>query len=290
MIHRRVAALAASLATVAVLAACSPPPTPVEWRVSPKSVTVHNSEDNDAGDEPYIIQIGFRSKLGVAGSSHVSLASQCYANRLPANDSVPSGTTYTIPPGSADSRFADVNNLDLSDLAAGTAAFEVIGTLTFVMERDGIFESCAVSDALRSALVGTLRDALNLLIANSPTPPSTDDLINLVVSHVGDFISAAASLIGAVIEGLGNPDDVIGVAAQIHLPTRGALTDLVNTAFAIGGIFAPGLEQGFIPLEDLPSGLLIRVGTLSPSSTSFRLTTDAADYTYRSEVARVSGS
>ncbi len=286
MHHRRVAALAASLVTVAVLAACSPPPTPVEWRVSPKSITVHDSEDNDAGDEPYIIQIGFRSKLGVAGSSDVSLSSQCYAQRLPAPDSVPSGSTYQIPAGSADSRFADVNNLDLSDLAAGTAPFEVIGTLTFVMERDGIFESCAVSDALRSALVGTLRDALNLLIANSPTPPSTEDLVNLVVSHIGDFISAAASLIGAVIEGLGNPDDVIGVAAQIHLPTRGALTDLVNTAFAIGGIFAPGLEQGFIPLEDLPSGLLIRVGTLTESSASFRLATDAADYTYRSEVAR----
>ncbi len=286
MQHRRVAALAASLATVAVLAACSPPPTPVEWRVSPKSVTVHDSEDNDAGDEPYIIQLGFRSKLGVEGSSQVTLSSQCYAQRLPAPDAAPSGTTIDIPAGSADIRFADVNNLDLSDLAAGTAPFEVIGTLSFVMERDGIFEGCAVSDALRSALVGTLRDALEMLIASSPTPPDTDALINLVVSHLGDFISAAGSLIGAIIEGLGDPDDVIGVAAQIHLPTRGGLTDLVHTAFAIGGLFAPGLEHGFIPLEGLPSGLLIRVGTLTPSSASFRLTTDAADYTYRSEVAR----
>lgn len=289
MQQRRIAALAASLVTVAVIAVgCVPPtPTPVEWKVGPKSVTVHDDEDNDAGDEPYIIQIGFRSKLGVAGSSKVTLASQCYAQRLPAPDAAPKGTTLDIPAGSADIRFPDTQNLDLVDLAAGTAPFEVIGTLSFVMERDGIFEGCAVSDALQSALVGTLRDALDLLIANSPTPPDTDALINLVVGNIGNFISAAGSMIGAVIEGLGNPDDVLGVAAQIHLPTTGGLTDLVNTAFAIGGIFAPGLEQGFIPLDGLPSGLLIRVGTLSNSTTSFRFTTDVADYTYRSEVASV---
>jgi len=291
MKQRSVAVIAASLVVVALAASCAPPaPEPVEWKVSPKSVTVHHEEDNDGGDEPYIIQIGFRSKLGVAGSSKVSLSSQCYSQRLFGQNAAPNGTTLAFPAGSADSRFAGVQNLDLVDLAAGTAPFEVIGTLTFVMERDGIFEGCAVSDALQSALVGTLRDALALLIANSPTPPDTDALINLVVSHLGDFISAAGSMIGAIIEGLGNPDDVLGVAAQIHLPTKGGLTDLVNTAFAIGGIFVPGLEQGFIPIEDLPSGLVIKVGTLTPSTTSFRLTTDIADYTYRSEISQASSS
>ena len=45
-------------------------------------------------------------------------------------------------------------------------------------------------------------------------------------------------------------DDIIGVAVQIHLPTTGALTDLIKTGLAVGGLFAPGLEQGFIPVED----------------------------------------
>ena len=286
---KKYATIVASMMTVAVIAVgCVPQAPPeVEWKVSPKSVTVHDDEDNDGGDEPYVIQLGFRSKLGVSGSSEVTFASQCYSRRLPANNAAPSGTTLNFPAGSADIRFPDTQNLDLVDLAAGTAPFEVIGTLTFVMERDGIFEGCAMSDALRSALVGTLRDALNLLIADSPTPPDTDALISLVVDNLGNFISAAGSLIGAVIEGLGNPDDVIGIAAQIHLPTRGGLTDLVNTAFAIGGIFAPGLEQGFIPIEDLPSGLLIRVGTLRNSTADFRFTTPVADYEYRSEIASV---
>lgn len=274
------------VAAALVGSACAPPPAPTDWTVRPVSVTVNDGEDNDGGDEPYIVQVGFRSKLGVDNSTSTSISSQCYRNRLPANNAAPNGTTVTIPAGSADVTFSGVNNLDIPDLATNAAPFEVIGTLTFVMERDGIFGGCAVSDALRSALLGVLRDALELLIAESPVPPTTEQLIDLVVSNLGDFVAAAGSLIGAVLEGLGNPDDIIGVAAQIHLPTKGALTDLVNGALDLAGLFSPGLENGFIPIEGLPSTLQIRVGTLSPSTTSFRFDSSVADYTYVSSVTR----
>lgn len=279
-------AIAALLTIGALLAAACAPAPPATWKVSPASITVHDGEDNDGGDEPYVIQIGFRSKVGVPNSSEVSIASQCSAQRLFPNNAAPDGTTLQIPAGSADIAFPDTQNLDLADLGNEDLPFEVLGTLSFVMERDGIFEGCAVTDALRSALVGTLEDALDLLIAGSDTPPEAEALVNLVLDNLGNFVAAAGSLIGAVIEGLGNPDDIIGVAAQVHLPTRGALTDLFNTALAIGGIFSPGLEQGFIPVDGLPSELQIRVGTLSPSSATFRFTTPVADYTYRSVVTR----
>jgi len=275
------------VAVVAVLgSACAPPPAPTDWKIRPVSVTVNDREDADPGDEPYIIQVGFRSKVGVPGSSSTSISSQCYANRLPATDVGRNGTTVPIPPGSADVTFGGVQNLDIVDVATGAIPFEVLGTLSFVMERDGLFAGCAVSDALRSALLGVVRDALDLLIADSAVPPTTEALIDLVVSNLGDFISAAGSLIGAVLEGLGNPDDVIGVAAQIHLPTRGGLTDLVNGALDLAGLFSPGLENGFIPIDGLPSSLQIRVGTLSPSTTQFRFTAPGVDYTYRSSVTR----
>jgi hypothetical protein len=139
----------------------------------------------------------------------------------------------------------------------------------------------------RNALLGVVRDALELLIANSPVPPTTEQLVNLIVQNIGNFLSAAGSLIGTVLEGLGNPDDIIGVAAQIHLPTRGALTDLINGALDLAGLFAPGLENGFIPIEDLPSSFVIRVGTLSPSRATFHfITPGVADYTYVSEISR----
>jgi hypothetical protein len=275
------------VAAALVGSACAPPPpAPTDWTVRPVSVTVHDGEDNDGGDEPYIIQVGFRSKVGVANSSSTSISSQCYRNRLPANNAAPDGTTIAIPAGSADVTFSGVENLDILDLATEAAPFEVLGTLTFVMERDGIFGGCAVSDALRSALLGVVRDALDTLIANSPVPPTTEELIDLVVSNLGDFIAAAGSLIGAVLEGLGNPDDVIGVAAQVHLPTKGGLTDLVNGALDLAGLFSPGLENGFIPIDGLPSTLQIRVGTLSPSTATFRFDSPVADYTYVSSVIR----
>jgi hypothetical protein len=268
-------------------AACTPGgPSPSQWKVSATSITVHDGEDNDGGDEPYVMQIGFRSKLGVPGSSSATFASQCHRGKVPATNAAPNGTTLQVPAGAADILLPDVQNLDLGDLALGTAPFEIIGTLSFVAERDGLFAGCAVSDALKSALVPTLRDALELLIANSPVPPTQEDLIQLIVDNLGNFLGAAASLIGAVIEGLGNPDDIIGIAAQVHLPTTGALTGLITTGLQLAGLFAPGLEDGFIPIDGLPSSLLIKVGPLASSNSDFRFTTPVADYTYRSTISR----
>lgn len=275
-----------SIALALLAAACTPGGPPLAgFTVSPKSVTVHHQEDWDAGDEPYVIQLGFRSKLGVPNSTSTSFSSQCYNGKLPAADAAPNGTTYEFPAGAADINLGNVQPLDLGDLALATAPFEIIGTLTFVMERDGIFPTgCAVSDLLNSALSGTIRDALEMLIARSDTPPSTEDLINLIVDHIGDFLQAAAGLVGAVIEGLGDPDDIIGIAAQIYLPTTGALTDLIRTGLAIGGLFAPGLDQGFIPIDGLPQTLAIKVGPLERSRSYFRFTGEAADYTFVNEV------
>ncbi len=285
---RRSSVFSLLVAVIALIgSACAAPPDPTEWKVSPKSITVHRGEDRDGGDEPYVIQVGFRSKLGVPGSSSTSISSQCKRNRLPATNAAPDGTTVDIPAGSADIAFPGVQNLEVSDLASGEIPFEVIGTLSFVMERDGIFSGCAVTDLFDNALRDVLRDALEMLIANSDTPPTTEDLIDLIVDNLGDFIAAAGDLIAAVLEGFGNPDDIIGVAAQIHLPTRGALTDLIRTGLSVGGLFAPGLEHGFIPVDGLPSSLQIRVGTLSTSTANFRFTVPGvADYSYHSAVTR----
>ncbi len=282
----RRSAVAVLAVTAGLLAtSCTPggPPTN-NWKVSAKSITVHQQEDWDAGDEPYVMQLGFRSKLGVPNSSSTSFSSQCYNGKLPAPDSAPSGSTITLPAGASTINLGDIQSLDLGDIALGTAPLEIIGTLTFVAERDGVFESCAMSDALNAALSGTVRDAIELLIARSAVPPTTEDIINLVVQNLGNFLQAAASLVATFIEGLGDPDDIIGIAAQIHLPTSGALTDLINTGLAIGGLFAPGLDQGFIPVDGLPSNLQIKVGSITPSDSYFRFTSPGSDYTYVSTI------
>lgn len=283
---KRITALCTLLVACALLAsACTiGGPAPTNWKVKPASIKVVQQEDYDAGDEPYVIQVGFRSKLGVPGSSSASLASQCYAGAIPPADAAPNGTTVNIPAGSADISFPQAQNLDIGDVLLGTAPLEIFGTLSFAMERDAIFGGCAISDLLGQALPGVLTDALNLLIANSSVPPTQDALVNLILSHLGDFLGAVGSFLGAILEGLGNPDDIIGVGVQILLPTAGAFTDILNTALAIGGIFQPGLEQGFIPIDGLPSSVKIKVGSLVPSVSTFDFQGDAAHYIYTSTV------
>ena len=284
---KRISVFGALLAAIALVAsACTiGGPAPTDWKVKPGTIKVVDGEDNDAGDEPYVIQVGFRSKLGVAGSSDVQLSSQCYAQAVPGPDAAPDGTTVNVPAGSADITFPQAQNLDIGDVLLGTAPLEIFGTLTFAMERDGIFpEGCAISDLLGSALVPVMKDALNLLIAGSAVPPTQEDLINLIVSNLGNFLNAVGNFLGAILEGLGNPDDIMGVGVQILLPTAGTFTDLLNTAFAIGGIFQPGLEQGFIPIDSLPSSVKIRVGSLIPSSATFDFPSDVGHYVYTSNV------
>lgn len=273
--NRRLTALGVLVAAAALIAgACTPPsgPAPTTWKVKPTSIKVVTTEDSDFKDEPYAIQIGFRSKVGVAGSADAFIASQCRSGALPANDVGTSGATVPIPAGSADIVFPNAQNLDLGDVLLNLAPFEIFGSLSFAVERDGLFpDSCAMTDALESLLVPVMKDALELLIAQSPVPPTQEQLIDLIVSNLGNFIEGLGSLIATFIEGLGNPDDIIGTAIQIHLPTKGAFSDLVNTGLAI-----VGLQNGQLPIEGLPATMKIRIGQLLPSSASF--TFDGAGY------------
>ncbi len=284
--RRAAGAVAVLLGLAVVAAACTPPagPPPRDWVVRPVSITVLDQEDVDAGDEPYVIQVGFRSKLGVADSTQVSVASQCRSGALPATDAGGVGDTVPVPPGSADIRFDDVTNLDVGDLALNFAPLEVIGTLGFVVERAGIFASCAITDLLQGSLTPVLGDALELLIASQPIPPTQEQLIALITDNIGSLLGAIGGLIAAVLEGLGNPDDVIGIAAQIHLPTAGAFTGLLQTAFQIAGLFDADLALGVLPLDDLGSGLKIRVGALTPEQVDLPLGIPGTSYVYRSSI------
>ena len=280
--YRKHLVAASTLAVVALLAAACTLPAPAErnWKVSPTSVKVIDQEDFDPGDEPYVIQLGFRSKLGVENSSSAFVVSQCRSRALPANDSGTPGTTLTIPAGSADVSFPATQSLDLGDVLIGTALLEIFGTLSFVMERDGVFvDSCAITDLLDNALTGVLADALDVLIAGSDVPPTQDELIDLIVSNLGDLLSAIPGLIAAVLEGLGNPDDILGIAAQIHLPTQGAFADLLNFGLAIAGF-----DQGVIEIDDLPPTLRFRVGNLLPSQATFSFAGPGYEYEYTSSV------
>src|SRR4051794_28410583 len=100
---KKVSVRIAFVAAVApIAAACTPSgPAPTTWKVKPSAIEVVRQNSFNVGDRPYVVQIGFRSKLGVANSSATQIVSQCYSQRLPAADAAPAGTTVTVPAGSA---------------------------------------------------------------------------------------------------------------------------------------------------------------------------------------------
>jgi hypothetical protein len=280
--NRKLTAAAVLVAAISVLAASCTLPAPASrnWKVKPVSIEVVEKEDFDPGDEPYVIQLGFRSKLGVENSSQVSVRSGCRANQLPATDVGTNGTVVPVPPGGSDIEFPGAQNLDIGDILLETAPFEIFGTLSFVMERDGLFAgACAVTDLIQNVLSGVLKDSLNVLIAGSDVPPTEEELIDLIVSNLGDFLSAIPGLIAATIEGLGDPDDILGVAVQIHLPTAGAFTSLLDL-----GLTLAGLDNGVLEIDELPPTVAFRVGKLLPSSASFTFSGPGYEHIFTSSV------
>ncbi|MBX7071056.1 MAG: hypothetical protein K1X38_16860 [Microthrixaceae bacterium] len=271
-----------------VVSACTPGgPAPITWKVKPATIKVVTKNSQvTAGDRPYVIQVGFRSKLGVPGSSAASISSQCRSGALPEPDAAPAGTTVAVPAGSADIPFAGAQNLDIGDVLLQTAPFEIFGTLSFVMNRNAppFVVGCAISDLLDSALVPVMKQSLDILIAGSAVPPTQEQLIDLIVSNLGNFLSAAGSFIVAILEGFGNPDAIVGVGVQLLLPTAGVFTGLLDTAFSVASIFNEDLAGGFIPLPALPSAVKIRVGPLDHSTAVFDFDGPGGHYIYTSTV------
>jgi len=274
---RKLPVVATVLVVIAIItAACTPGgPAPRNWKVSPLSIKVEAQEEHDdGGDEPYVVQLGFRSKLGVPHSTDAFTKSQCWASSLTPKDTGSAGTTVMIPPGAADIPFPNAQNLNIGDVLLKTAPLEIFGTISFAMERDGVFSSCHVTDALNSALVGVLKDSLELLIANSAVPPTQEQLISMIVSHIDDFIRAGLHILVAQLEGLGDADDIVGIVVQIHLPTAGAFTSLLNVGLKLAGLASDAIDgQGNITIDGLASKVKIKVGNLLPSVSTFDIDT-----------------
>jgi hypothetical protein len=112
-----------------VASACTPGgPAAQTFKVRPTAIKVVDGEDNDTGDEPYVIQVGFRSKVGVAKSSSAQISSQCRTGTLPTTEA-PDGSTVAIPAGAADVNLAGVQNLDIGDIAEATDALHAVAPL-----------------------------------------------------------------------------------------------------------------------------------------------------------------
>lgn len=244
-------ALAGLLATTAMIATACPPPassTPVNWTFRATQVTVNSSQDEvrdpifgacisltGCSDEPYVLNVNFRVKIGVAGSAQTFVT----GSRDNSLSSVDEGETRALT-GAAQSTatFNNVVALDILDLADSNNHLEVLGTYSFLLEEDTV--------GVASAATGTanvLKDALNSTLAAGTLPSDASQILDLILDNIG----SAFGILGANIPLFGLGDDVLGGAMHIGIAVKGGLADIIN-----GSIASTPFPTISIPLVSLP--------------------------------------
>ncbi|MCP4435472.1 MAG: hypothetical protein GY812_08255 [Actinomycetia bacterium] len=233
-----------------IAAACAPPAAPPAqtWEVSATKVVNVDSQDEirdpvfgwciaipNCNDEPYVINIGTRVKIGVPNSASGFVKTSRDNNP----EDVPEGETRNLSgDAGAPAVFTGVRPLDVGDLLNTNNKLEVVVVYSWVMEEDLVAVNTAAND-VKDILV----DALNSTLAAGSLPNDAEDLVDLILNNLG----SAFTLLLSNIPLLGLGDDVGGGALHVGIGAKGALAGIVDTA--IGAATIPSFD---IPILDLP--------------------------------------
>lgn len=249
----RLAVAVGMLAVIGIAASCAPPaPTPTQsWTFRADKVTINDSQDEirdpifgaclaipNCDDEPYTLNIGFRVKVGKAGSAQAFVVN----NRTDA-PSVSEGSTRDLT-GSQEGpvTFTGIKPLDVIDLFDTNNKLEVVGVYSWASEEDLVGNGVAAD-----AVANILEDALNDTLATSSLPSDASIIVDLIL----DNILGALGLLAQNIPLFGLGDDVLGGGLYIGIGAKGGL------ASAIDGVLASTPPITFnIPLLDLPPDIV----------------------------------
>lgn len=248
---RRAVALIAGVASLALVgAACTttggyhyagPPQATRTFQAN--TVTINSSNDDCficfANDEPKVINIAFRAKMGVANSASAFVVSG--ANHW--NGVFEQGPHEGDPPYTyqgAERAPVVFNNLlmpDVADLLQG-AHLEIAGVWAWKVEDDGILAANVnnIADAIVPAIVA----ALNQTVAIASVPSDTSQIVNAVVAAIGNL--GFFNLFSAVFTGLLNnlnisSDDVVGSAMYVGIGSSGTLASIIEPV--VGSVAFP---------------------------------------------------
>jgi len=235
--------LVALLAIIGLGAACTPQGSgglPSEtWRIEGTQVTVNDSQDQvclpicaNKEDEPYLLQIAWRVKLGVNGSASAWVV----GDRNNDIEDLGVGQTGVLDGAPrATATFGGIQGVDAGDLLKPENHLELFGTYTWAAEKDEI--------SIGSAASGTatiFRNALNAVIAQA-TGVSTDP--NVLSNQLKQNVNAAIGIFLNNLPSFGLGDDVLGGSLQIGVGAKGTLgrgLDLVLGNAAISPVSIPG--------------------------------------------------
>jgi len=263
---------AAVIAVVAVVslaaAACAPTApgggiAPVNWSFRGTSVTVNDSQDEvcfifcvNSEDEPYLLQVAFRVKIGVPQSA------DAWVVKGSAPQDVPVGGVRNFAGNqNAQVVFNGVQPLDLLNALNSSNHLEVVGTYTWAAEEDTF-------DTLSGAANDTasiLKNTLNSTLAVSSLPSSSDSIVNLIVDNIGDAITL---LLSNIIPTFGLADDTLGGGLFVGIGATGTLGSLIDTALATTSLPpVPLLGDNLAPPNIVGGGFYTMTGSKSFTQT-----------------------
>lgn len=237
-----------------VAAACTPPPPPVAPNINfnfvgTNVVALDQTEHfrifgtcgfgSNCYDEPYLINIWFRVKIGVPGSADAGVVStrafspeieMCKAANIP--PCAAGSNTKTLTTGAGGSgglvQFSGVPAQDVGYLLANPTdnKVEVVGVWSWAMEED------LIGTPLPGSLATTIKNALNATLAVGTLPGDLNDLAQIIVDNLGNAISVGgAALADALSDFLfGFGDDTIGSRFFVFVGAGGTLASIINAA------------------------------------------------------------
>jgi hypothetical protein len=241
----RLFAVVGMLGVMAMAAACVPPPAPSAetWTFKGTQVTVNNSQDEtcvlgicaNRSDEPYLINIGFRVKIGQPGSAATQVANA----RSSAPQDVGAGSSRTLTGAQqATVTWGGITPLDILDLANTNNKLEVVGVYSWAAEEDFVGIGVAAND-----VADILRQVLNDTLASETLPSDAGFILDLIIDNLGD----AFTLLLQNIPLLGLGDDTLGAGMYVGIGAKGTLADIIDSA--IGETPFPSFP---VPVLSLP--------------------------------------
>lgn len=243
----------AVVALMGLVASCAPTApgggiAPVNWAFKGTSVTVNDSQDEirlfgaciaipNCKDEPYLLNIGFRVKIGVPGSASAFVVNP----RTDAPENVAAGETVNVVGTAAESKttFTGVQPMDVLDLANTNNHLEIVGTYVWSSEEDTVGNGLAAN-----GVAAALADALNNTLAQTTlTNIDAQTIIDLILGNIGGILGIVAQNIP--LFGLG--DDVLGGGMYIGIGAGGTLAGAIDALLA-----STAFPNIAIPIVDVP--------------------------------------
>jgi hypothetical protein len=222
-------------------------------------------------DEPYLVNIQFRVKIGKPNSASASVVESRGASPEPSVckvgnqggigycDSGDEYYSFVNTAQTAQVTWGNVPRFDVADLLNTNNKLEVLGVWTWAMEED------LMPNLTPGSLASIIASALNATLATGSVPNDPNLLAQLIVDNIGDAIAiGGSSLLNALtgfLFGLG--DDVLSSKMYIYVGSTGTLAGAINAASVNLAGFNADLASVGIPNVD---GITVRATSASTIS------------------------